>query len=82
LAKLDVNTMFLNVSAFSGTISVYRAAKDQVGKDPISTETKQQSLKQCLEAASNIVRLVRSHATLRQKHSISPVYNISSAVIS
>jgi hypothetical protein len=58
LAKLDANTMFLNVSAFSGTISVYRAAKDQIGKDPISTETKQQSLKACLEAASNIVRLM------------------------
>ena len=58
LAKLDANTMFLNVSASSGTISVYRAAKDQIGKDPISTETKQQSLKTCLEAASNIVRLM------------------------
>ncbi|KAE9367768.1 hypothetical protein N431DRAFT_494689 [Stipitochalara longipes BDJ] len=59
-APLDPTTAFLNMSAFACTISVHRAARAQLGQDPVSEPILSQSRKQCLEAASKIVMIMKA----------------------
>ncbi len=56
---MDPTTAFLNMSAFAGTISVHRAARAQLDQDAISETMLFQSRKQCLDAASKIVMVMK-----------------------
>ena len=59
LAPLDPTTAFLNMSAFACTIAVHRSARAQLGQDSVSEPLLSQSRKRCLEAASNIVMVMK-----------------------
>jgi hypothetical protein len=56
---LDASTAFLNMSAFSGTISVHRAVRARLGEDAVSEAMLSQSRKLCVEAASKIVTIMK-----------------------
>lgn len=59
VVQLDPSTAFLNMSAFSGTISVHRAVRARLGEDNVSEATLTQSRKLCIEAASKIVTIMK-----------------------
>lgn len=75
-SRLNPTSVFLDIFALSGTISIQRAAQSQVGNDPVYADMLLHSKQRCLDAAFKVFRLMElsCHWDFRAVSSIRSIF--------